>query len=73
MSDVALRTSEAAPPRPRLSPLNQRRLANFRANRRGLWSLRIFLALFTLTLFAEFIANDRPLYIRLEGQSFFPR
>jgi microcin C transport system permease protein len=72
MSDIALRASEAAPPRHRLSPLNQRRLANFRANKRGLWSLRVFLALFTLTLFAEFIANDRPLYVRLEGQSFFP-
>jgi len=46
-----------------LSPLNQRRLQNFRANKRGVWSLWIFLALFILSLFAEFIANDKPILI----------
>lgn len=72
MTDVALRAAETPARRPFLSPLNLRRLANFRANRRGLWSLRIFLALFLVTLFAELIANDRPLFIRLEGQNFVP-
>ena len=43
----------------RLSPLNQRRLANFRANRRGFWSLWIFLLLFIVSLFAELVANTR--------------
>ena len=42
---------------------------DFRANRRGFWSLWIFLALFVVTLFAEFIANDRPLLIRYDGAS----
>ncbi|HBC54879.1 MAG TPA: ABC transporter permease, partial [Alphaproteobacteria bacterium] len=46
-----------------LSPINRRRWQNFRANKRGFWSLWIFLALFILTLFAEFIANDKPLLI----------
>ena len=55
-----------------LSPLNRRRLANFRANRRGWWSLWIFAALFCLTLFAEFIANDRPLVARVDGRWFVP-
>ena len=55
-----------------LSPVTRRRIANFRANRRGLWSLRIFLALFALSLFAEFIANDRPLLIRYDGHWFVP-
>ncbi len=55
-----------------LSPLSRRRLAIFRAHRRGFWSLWIFLALFVLTLFAEFIANDRPLVVRYEGHWFFP-
>jgi microcin C transport system permease protein len=55
-----------------LSPLNQRRLANFRANRRGYLSLWIFAAIFTLTLFAELIANDRPLIVRYDGSFFFP-
>jgi len=55
-----------------LSPLNQRRLANFRANRRGYLSLWIFAAIFTLTLFAELIANDRPLLVRYDSSFFFP-
>jgi microcin C transport system permease protein len=56
----------------RLSPLNRRRLHNFRANRRGFWSLRIFLVLFTVSLFAEFIANDRPLMVHYDGGWYFP-
>ncbi len=55
-----------------LSPLSRRRLAIFRAHRRGFWSLWIFLALFVLALFAEFIANDRPLVVRYDGHWFFP-
>ncbi|GGG43012.1 ABC transporter permease [Caldovatus sediminis] len=55
-----------------LSPLNRRRLENFRANRRGYWSLWIFAALFVVTLFAEFIANDRPLVARVDGRWYVP-
>ncbi len=55
-----------------ISPLNQRRLANFKANRRGLWSLRIFLALFAVSLFAEFVANDKPLLVSYKGEWLFP-
>src|SRR5215831_7553400 len=55
-----------------LTPINLRRWQNFKANRRGYWSLWIFLALFVASLFAEFIANDRPYYVRFEGRSFFP-
>jgi len=58
--------------RPRLSPLNQRRWANFRANRRGYWSLWIFLVLFVLSLFAEFIANDKPVLASYKGELLFP-
>ena len=56
----------------RITPLTLRRLGNFRANRRGFWSLWIFLALFTVTLPAEFIANDRPLMVSYEGEFYFP-
>jgi microcin C transport system permease protein len=56
----------------RLSPLNRRRLANFRANRRGSWSFWLFMALFVLSLFAEFIANDRPIIARYKGEWLFP-
>ena len=44
-----------------LSPLNRRRWENFKVNRRGYWSLWVFLALFLISLFAEFIANDKPI------------
>ncbi len=55
-----------------LSPLNQRRWANFKANRRGYWSLWIFIGLFVLSLFAEFIANDRPIVASYKGDIIFP-
>ncbi len=58
--------------RPRLSPLNQRRWANFKANRRGYWSLWLFMVLFVLSLFSEFIANDRPRIASYKGEILFP-
>ncbi len=65
--------SEPIPGRaPLLSPINMRRLANFRANRRGWWSLWIFLVLFVLTLGAEFIANDRPILVAYKGEVLVP-
>jgi microcin C transport system permease protein len=51
-----------------MSPINQRRWESFKANRRGLWSLRIFL----VTLCAEFIANDKPLMLRYDGSLYAP-
>lgn len=54
------------------SSLNQRRWANFKANKRGFCSLWIFLALFGLTLCAEFVANDKPLFISFNGRNYFP-
>jgi microcin C transport system permease protein len=55
-----------------LSPLARRRIAIFRASRRGYWSLWIFLALFGLSLCAEVIANDQPLVVRYDGRWYFP-
>ena len=55
-----------------ISPLTQRRLANFRKNKRGYWSLWIFLALFLFSLPAEFIANDKPLLIRFQNNYYSP-
>ncbi|HEX4569207.1 MAG TPA: ABC transporter permease [Dongiaceae bacterium] len=68
---------EAVPVRARflgrpITPLTQRRLALFRANKRGFWAMWIFLALFIVSLFANFIANDRPILIRFNGQFYFP-
>ena len=55
-----------------ITPLNRRRLENFKKNRRGFWSLWIFLILFVLSLFAELIANDKPYLIMFKGEFFFP-
>ena len=59
-------------PRMTLSHATRRRLATFRANRRGSWSLWVFLVLFGLSMFAEFIANDRPLLIRYDNAWYAP-
>jgi microcin C transport system permease protein len=82
MSDASILSAEdrapLAPPLPpqkgfiRLSPLNMRRFANFKANRRGYWSFRIFTVVFVLSLFAEFLANDRPIFARYKGEWLFP-
>jgi microcin C transport system permease protein len=55
-----------------LSPLARRRLASFRAHRRGHWSLWIFLVLFVVSLGAELVANDRPLLVRYGGALYVP-
>ena len=55
-----------------LSPINRRRWQNFKSNRRGYWSLWIFLFLFIVSLFAEFIANDKPFMIQYDGRFYFP-
>ena len=58
--------------RPFLSPLNQRRWRNFKANRRAFWSLIIFGLLYFVSLFAEFIANDRPILVNFRGELHYP-
>jgi microcin C transport system permease protein len=55
-----------------ISPLNRRRWENFKVNKRGYWSLWLFLALFVISLFAEFIANDKPIFIHVNGHFYFP-
>ncbi len=55
-----------------LNAVNRDRWARFKANRRGFAAMWIFLALFGLTLFSDFIANDRPLLIRYDGRFLFP-
>ena len=56
----------------RITALTRRRLQNFSRNRRGYWSLWIFLVLFVVTLFAEVIANDRPLLLSFKGELYVP-
>jgi microcin C transport system permease protein len=68
-------TGLAVPPERRrvaLSPINKRRWQNFKSNKRGYWSLWIFLFLFIVSLFAEFIANDKPFMIDHDGKLYFP-
>ncbi|WP_343313188.1 ABC transporter permease [Brucella sp. BE17] len=58
--------------RPWLSPLNKRRWQNFKANRRGYWSLWIFLFLLVCALCSELIANDRPILVSYKGEVLAP-
>lgn len=55
-----------------MTPLTRRRLAAFRRNRRGWWSLWIFLAVLLGTAGAELLANDRPILVRYDGQWYAP-
>lgn len=55
-----------------MNPMNRRRLAAFRASKRGMISLAIFGLLFFLSLFAELLANDKPILIRYDGGFYSP-
>ena len=72
--DVLARIETAAPDRGwfELSPLNKRRLRAFKANRRGYYSFIVFMTLFLVTLFAEFIANDKPFLVKYDGAYYTP-
>jgi microcin C transport system permease protein len=81
MAAVATTAADIAPPRLRtrllglplrVGPLTARRLANFRANRRGHASAAIFLVLFAVSLVAEVIANDRPVFVWFDGAPYAP-
>lgn len=54
------------------SPITQRRLAQFKANKRGLWSFWIFLVLLILCVSAEFVANDKPLLVKFDSGYYVP-
>jgi len=56
----------------KLTPLTRRRIAQFKANRRGYMSLALFLAIFIFTMLAEFVANDKPLIVSYKGDYYFP-
>ena len=78
MTDPAVAVSDdltpvsEVPKKAWLSPLNRRRWRNFRRNRRAYWSLLIFSVLFGLSLFAEFIANDKPILVQYRGEFYTP-
>ena len=56
----------------RLSLVNQQRWQRFRHNRRGYWSLWIFLLLFILSLGSELLANEKPLLVHYQQRWYFP-
>ncbi len=55
-----------------LNPITQRRIKQFKANKRGYWSLWLFMFLFIVTLCAELVANDKPLMVQYKGSYYFP-
>ena len=72
--DVLAKSRDGAPDRGwfELSPLNKRRLRAFKSNRRGYYSFILFTTLFLITLFAEFIANDKPFLVKYDGAYYTP-
>lgn len=56
----------------KLSPLTIRRINNFKSNKRGVISSYIFLSLFLISLFANFIANDKPIFVKFNDRYYFP-
>ena len=56
----------------KVSPLNRRRLENFKSNKRGWYSFWVFAFLFIVSISADFISNDKPLLIRYEQSFYFP-
>jgi microcin C transport system permease protein len=56
----------------KLTPLNKRRLANFKANKRGYWSFWIFMTLFVMSMLSNILANDRPIITYYKGEILFP-
>ena len=67
-----MKTDQKKKKRFQLNPVNQRRWRSFKAHRRGFWSLWIFLALFLASLFAEFIANDKPVLVYYSAKLYLP-
>ena len=55
-----------------MSPLTKRRIKNFKSNKRGMISTYLFFFLFFTSLFADFIANDKPILVSFNDQLFFP-
>jgi microcin C transport system permease protein len=70
--DLMTDTAANTPKRSWLSPLNQRRWRNFKRNKRAYWSLWIFAVLFGISLFAEFVANDKPILVNYRGELYMP-
>jgi microcin C transport system permease protein len=55
-----------------MDPLTLKRFNRFRRHRRAYLALWILALLYGLGLIAEVICNDRPLYVRYKGKSYFP-
>lgn len=56
----------------KLNPINQARWQRFKTNRRGYWSMWIFLLVFIMSLGSELIANDKPLLLRYDQHWYTP-
>ncbi|PWQ99563.1 ABC transporter permease [Leucothrix arctica] len=55
-----------------LSKINRRRFDRFKSNRKAVWSFWLFTFLFVVSLFSEFVANDKPLIVSYDNQWYYP-
>ena len=51
-----------------LDPINKKRLARFRALKRGYWPFWILTLTYLLSLASELFVGNRPLYVSHQGQ-----
>ena len=56
----------------KFSPLTIRRINNFKSNKRGMISAYIFGVMFIISVFADFVANDKPIFIFFDSKPLFP-
>jgi microcin C transport system permease protein len=56
----------------RVSPITRRRIDHFKNNRRAFWSMILFLVLFVFSLFADVIANNKPILVYYDGSFYVP-
>ena len=54
------------------SPLTKKRFKNFKSLKRSYYSLILLSLFYFISLFSEFIANDKPLIMRFEKKYYFP-
>jgi len=58
--------------KPLIDPITRKRLLRFKELKRAHVSFWILVLLYTVSLFSEFICNDKPVYLHFKGKSYFP-
>ena len=55
-----------------MSDLSQKRVRKFKSIRRGYYSLAVIFCLYAASFGLEFLANNKPIFVRYQGRWYFP-